>query len=131
MRFAVAAALGSLALAAPGDRATATFSGSTLTVSLRYWMTCGQPGAGPAEITLPDGIRIGILHATQNGRPAAISRNGRALNVALPKPPQVTCMSITMGTLRIGVTGLHAGSGTYAVTAQVNRHSFRTSFRVG
>jgi hypothetical protein len=131
VRFAVAAALGSLALAAPGDRATATFSGSTLTVSLHYWMTCGQPGAGPAVLTLPNGIRIGALHATEDGKAAAVSRSGRALSVTLPKPPQVTCMSITMGTLRITVTGLHAPSGTYALHAQVNRHTFTTSFRVG
>ena len=130
MRLAVAAALGSLALAAPGDRAAATFSGTTLTLSLHYWMTCGQPGPGPVAVTLPSGVRIAALHATVNGKPAPVSRSGRTVDVTLAKPPQVTCMSITLGTLRVAVAGLHAGSGTYAVTAQVNRHSFTTSFRV-
>lgn len=131
MRFAVAAALGSLALAAPGDRATATFSGGTLTLKLHYWMTCGQPGVGPVRIGLPSGIRIGTLHATVNGKPAPVSHAAGTVSVTLPKPPQVTCMSMALGTLRVGLGGLHADSGTYALTAQVNRHSFRTTFRAG
>lgn len=131
MRVAIAAAFSSLAVIAPGDRATATFSGTTLTLTLRYLMTCGQPGPGPLAVTLPSGVRIGTLHATLNGKPAPVSHMGRTVDVTLPKPPQVTCMSITLGTLRVGLEGLHAGSGTYAITAQVNRHSFSTSFRVG
>jgi hypothetical protein len=131
VRLAVAAALGSLALAAPGDRATATFSGSTLTLTLHYLMTCGRPGAGPVAITLPSGIRIAALRATLNGKAAPVSHSGRTVDVILPKPPPgETCMSITEGTLRVAIRGLHASSGRYAMTAHVNRHSFTASFRV-
>jgi hypothetical protein len=131
-RLAVAAALGSLALAAPGDRATATFSGTALTLTLHYWMTCGQPGAGPVAITLPSGIRIAALRALLNAKPAPVLRSGRTVDVTLPKPPPgVTCMSIGEGTLRVTIGGLHAPRGTYTATARVNRHSFRPSFRVG
>ncbi len=130
-RLAVAAALGSLALAAPGDRATATFSGTTLTLRLQYWMTCGRPGAGPVAITLPPGIRVAALRASLNGKAAPVLRSRRTVDVTLPKPPSgPTCMSITLGTLRVALTGLHAKSGRYVTTARVNRHSFTGSFRV-
>ena len=136
MRLAVAAALGSLvltvpALAATTDGATATFSGSTLSLKLHYLMTCGHPGPGPLSVTLPAGVVIGSLHATVNSKAAPVSHSGRTIQVTLAKPPGVTCMSIAVGTLRVSIEGLHADSGTYAVTAQVNHHSFRTSFRVG
>jgi hypothetical protein len=132
VRLAVAAALGSIALAAPGDRATATFSGSTLTLTLHYWMTCGQPGAGPVAITLPNGIRIAALRASLNGKSAPVSHSGRTVDVTLPKPPPgPTCMSIRLGSLRVALTALHASSGRYVLTAHVSRHSFAASFRVG
>jgi hypothetical protein len=131
VRLAVAAALGSLALAAPGERATATFSAGSLTLTLHYWMTCGRPGAGPVAITLPSGIRIAALRASLNGKSAPASRSGRTVDVTLPTPPPgMTCMSITLGTLRVALTGLSAKSGRYAVTAHVSRHSFAASFRV-
>jgi hypothetical protein len=131
VRLAVAAALGSLALAAPGNRATATFSGSTLTLTLHYWMTCGRPGAGPVTITLPSGIRIAALGASLDGKSAPASHSGRTVDVTLPTPPPgMTCMSITLGTLRVALTGLHAKSGRYAVTAHASRDSFAASFRV-
>ena len=135
MRLAVAAVLlllswGSLALAAPGDRATATFSGTTLTLTLHYWMTCGRPGPGPVTVNLPSGVRVTSLRASVNGKPAAVSHSGGRVAVTLAKPAGVTCMSIALGTLRVALAGLHANGGTYALTAQVNRHSFRTSFSV-
>jgi hypothetical protein len=131
VRLAVAAALGSLALAAPGERATATFSGSTLTLTLHYSMICGRPGPGPVTITLPSGVRIAALRASLNGKSAPASHSGRIVDVTLPRPPPgMTCMSITLGTLRVALTGLHANSGPYAVTAHVSRHSFAASFRV-
>lgn len=131
MRLAVAAALSSVAVIAPGDRATATFSGSTLTLTLHYEMTCGQPGSGPLTVTLPAGIRIRSLRATVNGKAAPVSRSGRTVDVTLPKRPRLTCMSISEGTLRATVAGLHARTGTYTAAVRVNRHSFSPTFRVG
>jgi hypothetical protein len=131
VRFAVAAALSSMAVLAPGDRAAGTFQSGTLRLTLHYLMTCGQPGSGPLAVTLPKGFRIVALHAALAGKPVAVSQAGRTIDVALPKPPQVTCMSITEGTLRAAIGGLRASSGTYAVAVQVNRHSFSLNVRVG
>lgn len=131
MRVALAAVLSSVAVIAPGDRAAATFGSGSLRLTLHYLMTCGQPGPGPLAVTLPGAFRIANLRVAVNGKPASVSHHRRTMDVTLTKPPQLTCMSIGEGTLRVTISGLHAPRGTYTATARVNRHSFRPSFRVG
>jgi hypothetical protein len=131
VRPAVAVALISIAFIAPGNRATATFSGGTLTLTLHYLMTCGQPGPGPVAVTLPRAFRIGSMRATVSGKAAPVSLRGRTVDVTLPKPPEVTCMSIGEGTLRVTIAGLHVKSGRYTLSVRVNRNSFSPPLRVG
>ena len=130
MRLAVAAALGSLALAAPGDRATAAFQARTLSLTLHYLMTCGQPGPGPLAIALPAGFRAVTLRAQVAGKPAPVSQAGRTVDVTLANPPHVTCMSIGEGTLRVSLRTVYAARGSYVVKARVRRHTFAATVHV-
>lgn len=130
MRVAVAAAFSSLAVIAPGDRAGATFSGNTLTLTLHYLMTCGQPGAGPLVIALPAAFRISSLRVTVSGKTAPAGARGTTVTVQLPRPPQVTCMSIAEGTLPVTVSRLRASAGRYTVSARIRNHAFSAQLRI-
>lgn len=122
--FLVAVALAT-AVAAP---ARAGAHPAALTVKLHYEMVCGQPGPGPAVLTLPRAMRVpAVVPASAvlvQGRPAgSVAVSGHVLRVALPRPPQVTCMSIGPGTLTIVLTrraGLRNPllPGSYAVLAR-------------
>lgn len=124
MHLAVAAAV--LALVLPGDRAAATYSGSTLSLTLHYLMTCGEPGPGPLTIQLP--ARFRLAQVTVPGHPSSV--RGHTVAVAIPGPTGVTCMSIAEGTLRVKVRGVHAARGTYAVKAHIRTHAFSVRLRV-
>jgi hypothetical protein len=132
---AVAAALAALALAPAagsgmGDWATATADGSTLALRLHYPMTCGQPGRGPLVVRLPTTFRITALHVTVRGAPQTAALGVSTLTIDMPKPPQVTCMSITEGTLPVTIAHVHAPSGAFVVRASIGRHSFSAHLRV-
>lgn len=126
----LAAAFASLALIAPGDRATATFNGGTLRLTLHYAMTCGQPGPGPLVIALPAAFRISSVRATARGMAAPANARGTMVTVQLPKPPQVTCMSITEGALPVTITGLRAPAGRYTLSARIRSHAFSARLRI-
>jgi hypothetical protein len=131
MRLAVAAAAVSLGVIAPGDHATAAYVPGTLSLTLRYEMVCGQAGRGPLVVDLPGAFRVASRPRVEiRGavRPASVS--GSTVTILLPKPPHVTCMSITEGTLRIAIAGVRAPPGTYVVHARVNAHAFAASVRV-
>lgn len=137
MRLA-AAALASLAFvssagAVEGDWATASASGTTVSLRLHYMMTCGQPGAGPLVVRLPAAFRVTNLRVTVRGvqRPAMLSNS--TVTIDLPKPPQVTCMSIGPGVLPVTLKSvrLPTAPGTYAIAARVASHRFIAQLRVG
>jgi hypothetical protein len=88
-------------------------------------MTCNQPGRGPLFVHLPATARVGSLRVLVRGVAMAASANGSTLTVDLPKPPQVTCMSITEGTLPVILRGVVAPDGTSVVTASIGRHAFK------
>jgi hypothetical protein len=97
-------------------------------------MTCGQPGPGPVVVTLPAAMHVPRAIAAAavlvQAKPArSVSVAGHAVTVALPKPPQVTCMSIGPGVLRLAFTaaaGLRnpAAAGTYTVRARLPKGAF-------
>lgn len=121
----VPAALATLVLAAPaGDWATASYASGTATLRLHYLMTCGQPGPGPLVVRLPAAFRVTNLRVTVRGvqRPASVS--GSRVTIGLPKPPEVTCMSIAEGVLPVTIAHVRARSGAYVVRAQLPRHAF-------
>ena len=53
-----------------------------------------------------------------------------AASITLPKPPQVTCMSIGPGTLTVGLRSVRGPAGTYAVRAAVGSHRFTARLRI-
>jgi hypothetical protein len=119
-----------LLAAAPGDSATASYGAGTLALSLRYEMTCGQPGPGPVVVRLPPTFTISRLRVRVDGARRATRQAGTRLTISLPKPPEVTCMSITRGTLRVAVASVRAPAGSYVVRVRVNTHAFAASLRV-
>jgi hypothetical protein len=123
-------ATASLLVAAPGDAATATYRGRTLALTLRYEMICGRPGRGPLVVRLPPSFRLAAVRVRVKGvrRPAAVA--GTTVTVQLPKPPQLTCMSISEGVLPVAIVGVHAPPGRYVVRATVNAHAFAAPLRV-
>jgi hypothetical protein len=144
MRATAAAALVVVALTSPAsagsiDRANATVSPgltahrATLKLELHYEMTCGRPGAGPVIVHLPAAMGVPrTLTARVGEKPAPSTVSGHALTVQLPKPPEVTCMSIGPGTLTLYLVGVRnpATAGTYFVRARVNTHAFTAQLAV-
>jgi hypothetical protein len=134
-----AAALAAAASAAGVDRANATVSPgltahrATLTLKLHYEMTCGHPGAGPVFVRLPN--KMGVprtLTVRVGAKPAPATVSGHDVTVQLPKPPEITCMSIGMGTLTLYLAGVRnpASAGTYFVRARVQNHAFTAQLAI-
>lgn len=115
---------------APGDSATARYGAGTLALSLRYEMTCGQPGPGPLVVRLPSSFTISRLRVRVDGAPRPAQHVGTRVTISLPKPPQITCMSITEGTLTVTLAGVRAPARTFVVRAQVGSHRFSAPLRV-
>ena len=144
MRATAVVALAAAALVAPtsaggGDRANATVSPgraahrATLTLKLHYEMTCGHPGAGPVFVHLPAKMGVPRTLAVRVGaKPAPATVSGHDVTVQLPKPPDITCMSIGMGTLTLYLVGVRnpATAGTYFVRARVREHAFTAQLAV-
>jgi hypothetical protein len=120
----------SLAAGVPSDPATATYRPGSLGLALRYAMTCGRPGPGPLVVRLPSSFAISRLQVRVDGAPRPATRVGGSLTVALPKPPEVTCMSIAEGTLRVAIAYVRAPAGTYAISASLPQHRFVARLRV-
>ena len=131
MRLAVAAGAASIALIAPGDRASATYAAGTLSLALHYEMVCGQPGRGPVVVDLPGAFRVASRPRVDvRGALRPASSSAGTVTILLPKPPFVTCMSITEGALRITIAGVRAPVGTYTVRASIGTHDFAAPIRV-
>jgi hypothetical protein len=134
MRLAIAVlaalVLAPAAGAGSGDSATASASGTTLALKLHYPMTCAQPGPGPLVVQLPATFRVTGLRVLVRGVQRAAALSGSTLTIDLPKPPQLTCMSITEGTLAVSIAKVHAGAGSYAVLARIRSHTFTARLQI-
>jgi hypothetical protein len=111
--------------------ATASLAGGTLSLRLHYPMVCGQPGRGPLVVSLPSAFRVAAqprVRVRGTVRPASLS--GNAVTIRLPKPPQVTCMSITEGTLQVTISSVRAPRGTYVVRARLDTRAFAAPIRI-
>lgn len=125
-----AAAAAAAALALGGNWGTASAAHAALSLRLHYPMTCGQPGAGPLVVHLPAAFRVSDVRATVRGaaRPAALA--GSTVTIELPKPPQITCMSIAEGTLPVTIARVRAAAGTYVVRARIRNRTFTVRLRI-
>jgi hypothetical protein len=111
--------------------ATASLAGGTLSVRLHYPMVCGQPGRGPLVVSLPAAFRVAAhprVRVRGAVRPDAL--HGNVVTIQLPKPPQVTCMSIAEGTLPVTIATVRAPAGTYVVRARIATRAFAARLRV-
>ena len=117
-----------------GSRPTA------LTLTLRYPMTCGQPGPGPVLVSLPAAMELprtlstSAVHIRGHAAPS-VAVHGHLVAVGLPRPPAVICQSITTGTLTIQFMPAAqlrnpARPGTYAVLARVAGRAFSARLAV-
>ena len=124
------AAAAALALGAPGDAATASYAHAALALTLRYEMTCGEPGPGPLVVRLPARFRLVSSRVFVDGAERARAVNDSTVTVDLPKPPGITCMSIAEGTLKVRLTGVRAPAGTWTVRARIRTHAFAARLRI-
>ena len=113
-----------------GNVATAAGTARSVSLRLHYPMTCGQPGPGPLVVELPTAFRIRGLRVTVQGHAAPSRARGHTVTAQLPRPPQVTCMSITEGVLRVTLAGVHTTHGAYTVHAQVRNRTFSARLRI-
>ena len=122
---ALAASTPPLALA-QGDWATASANRSTLFLRLHYEMTCGLPGPGPLVVRLPSTARVSAaLTALVDGVRRRVATRAHVLTVRLPKPPEVTCLSIAFGVLRVALRGVRVPAGVpRTVRARLPGHAF-------
>lgn len=136
----LATALALLLAAVPLPSATAVASPdragahAALILRLHYEMICGQPGRGPATVALPAAYGVpGSIAAAAvrvQGKPApSVTVAGHVVSVGLPKPPEVTCMSIAPGVLTVAFTPAArlrnpAAAGTYTIRARTPKHAF-------
>ena len=126
--------LGAGSATATASPAAASAHPAALALTLRYSMTCNQPGAGPIVVTLPAAMKVGTDIAADavlvRGRPArSVTVHGRTVAIGLPRPPLVLCHSIVPGKLTVLFTkgaGLEnpATDGTYRVTVRVGGRAF-------
>jgi hypothetical protein len=126
----LAVLMASLSLTGIGDWATASAAGTTLSLRLHYEMICGQPGPGPLVVRLPAAARLRGLRVLVRGAEQAASATAAAVTIQLPRPPQVTCMSITEGVLPVELRGVRIPPGAYTLNAQVGSHRFTVPLRV-
>jgi hypothetical protein len=126
----LAAVAAAAALAVPGDWATATQQNG-IVLRLHFEMTCGQPGRGSVDVTLPRAFSIPSPLVALVGtrvRPARVS--GHLVSVQLPPPPEVTCMSIGPGVVTVTLRGIAAPPGTYLLRATLRNHAFTALLRI-
>jgi hypothetical protein len=121
--------------------ATAGARRVTLTLTMRYEMQCGWPGAGPLVVSLPAAMRV-VPHSitraavSLDGKPpATVSVTGRVIVFTLPPRRGVTCMEIGPGVLTVvfapaaGI-GNPAKAGTYRIAVRIGAHSFTARLKV-
>jgi len=120
--------------------ATAGARPAALTLTLRYEMQCGRPGAGPIVVSLPAAERVPHAIARANvlvdGKaPRSVSVSGHAVTIALVLPHGITCMVIGPGTLTVSFTraaglGNPAAAGRYRAGVRVGARTFAPRFTI-
>lgn len=100
-----------------------------LTLTERAELQCGRVGPGPIVVTLPAGERwpatIPAAAVSVNGTaPTAVTRDGRAVALTMPRPGGVICDVIGPGTVtvrfrRSALLGNPGKPGLYTVTLKV------------
>ncbi|HXY80128.1 MAG TPA: hypothetical protein VEH55_02060 [Gaiellaceae bacterium] len=125
----------------PGGSATATAMPATagarsvrLTLTVRFEMQCGRPGAGPVVVSLPAAERVPHTIARRDvslgGKPPLrASISGHVVVLTLPPQRGVICDVIGPGTLTVGFApavglGNPPTGGSYPVAVRVGARAF-------
>lgn len=97
-----------------------------LTLTFRYEMQCGYPGAGPLVVTFPAALtlpkRFGAHAVELAGKAVRAKRKGHRVTVTVPPPSGVLCGMIGPGSLTLVFTrkaklGNPARAGSYSFHA--------------
>lgn len=108
--------------------------GVRLTITLRYLMQCGYPGAGALVVTFPSAAKLPDRFATGSvrlaGNAVAARLEGRNVTVTIPRHKGVLCNTMGPGTLTLTFThaakfGNPAHVGSYGFTATHAKHTFK------
>ena len=79
-----------------------------LTVTLRYRMQCGYPGAGPLVVIFPSALKLPRRFApgtaTLDGKPIAATVKKRRVTVNIPPPNGVLCNIMDAGSVTLSFT---------------------------
>ena len=98
-----------------------------LTVTLRFEMQCGYPGAGPLVVTFPSTLKLPqrlVAGAVElSGKPTAATVKGRQVTVTIPPHKGLLCDLMGAGSLTLTFT--HAAK--LANPARAGSYSFKAS----
>jgi hypothetical protein len=110
-----------------------------VTVTLRYVMQCGYPGAGPLVVTFPSAVRLPKRFATGavklSGKAAAATIRARRVTVTVPPHNGVLCSTMGPGPVSVVFTRTARladpmRAGSYRFTATHAKHTFKAKLVV-
>ncbi len=110
-----------------------------LTLTMRYEMQCGYPGAGPLVITLPSAETVPTAFPKKSvvvGGIAAVTKvSGHTVTVTIPKYKGFICDVMGPGKLQVIFTsraglGNPASAGSYRITALHARRTFGAAMAI-
>jgi hypothetical protein len=111
-----------------------------LTLTFRYRMQCGYPGAGPLVVTFPSALklpkRFGAHSVKLAGKAVAAQRKGHRVTVSVPPPKGVLCGTVGPGSVTLVFTrkaklANPPRAGSYRFTATHTTHTFRAKLAIG
>jgi hypothetical protein len=110
-----------------------------LTVSLRYEMQCGYPGAGPLVVNFPSALKLPqrFVDGTVRlgGEAIAATVDGRQVTVTIPPHKGVLCDVMGLGSVTLAFTPAAklanpARAGLYRFTATHRAHTFTAKLAI-
>ena len=110
-----------------------------LTVTLRYEMQCGYPGAGPLSVTFPSAMkpprRFASAAVKLNKKSIAATVKGRRVTVTIPPPTGVLCDlrgpgSVTLEFTRAAKLTNPAQPGLYRFQAAHKANAFEAKLAI-
>lgn len=119
--------------------AAASAHPTRLTLTLRYEMQCGYPGAGPLVVRFPPAVRLPKRFAAGAvrllGKPIAATRAGRQVTVTIGPPSGQLCTLLGPGSVKLVFTrkarlANPKRAGSYRFTAMHGKHTFTSKLAI-
>ena len=110
-----------------------------LTVTLRYEMQCGYPGAGPLVVTFPSALKLPQRFAAGavelSGKATAATVNGRQVTVTIARHKGLLCDLMGPGSLTLTFTraaklGNPTRAGSYSFKASHGKRTFTAKLAI-